>query len=255
MIFLRANHYELKALIKRILQGLLGFERYLRVFANFKIRTLHLDRKEAGFFHFLHKIDDDGLLLDVGANIGVMTYFLSTRFPHSSVISFEPVQENLATLNYVIQKHGLKNVEVKSVAVGDESGELEMVMPAQQGIRMHGLSHVKNAVEGDSRGQEYRVEQVMLDSLLNDYPGQKVVAIKIDIENYEHRALLGGKEMLQKHKPLIYIELWDNKNRDDCFELLKSLGYVAYVPKGKELILWQDGVIDSQYFIFAPASA
>ncbi|MEN9442625.1 MAG: hypothetical protein RLZ33_2702, partial [Bacteroidota bacterium] len=56
----------------------MGFRTYLYVFAIFKIKTLRSDSKEKDFFHFLSLLEDGkGAVLDVGANIGIMTVHLA----------------------------------------------------------------------------------------------------------------------------------------------------------------------------------
>ena len=48
---------------------------------------------------------------------------------------------------------------------------------------------------------------------------KKIGAIKMDVENFEYFVLEGGKELIKKHKPIIYTELWENQNREKCFQL------------------------------------
>lgn len=229
----------------------MGFSAYLWWFARFKIYTLRWDKKEEGFFVFLKQIEQDGTLLDVGANIGVMTYHMATAFPRSQVISIEPVMENSRTLVRVVKKYKLSNVEVVESAVGEKEGAVELVMPTEGRVRMHGLAHVADETSG--AGKRYSVKMQTIDSLLNEPGRQPVRGIKIDIENYEYEALLGARSTLEKDQPVLYVELWDNENRTNCFNLLGELGYKAYTAKNGELIYCEDGRIDSQYFIFAPA--
>ena len=88
--------------IKLILQKLLGYQNYLYVFAKFKIKTLKQDKKEGDFFHFMDSISKNGAILDIGANIGIMTYHLSKRFADRKIYSIEPMPDNLKVLNKII---------------------------------------------------------------------------------------------------------------------------------------------------------
>ncbi len=64
----------------------MGFRTYLYVFAIFKIKTLRSDPKEKDFFHFLSLLKDGkGAVLDIGANIGIMTVHLARKLPNSTV--------------------------------------------------------------------------------------------------------------------------------------------------------------------------
>ena len=83
----------------------MGFQTYLFVFALFKIKTLRTDAKEKDFFHFLSLLKDgQGAVLDIGANIGIMTVHLSQNLPNCEVHVFEPIPDNLSVLKRIIAK-------------------------------------------------------------------------------------------------------------------------------------------------------
>src|SRR5690606_9981778 len=141
-----ADHNEkVKNGIKYILQRLLGFKHYLIVFSRFKIATLHKDKKEGDFFTFLKLITNPKLILDVGANIGIMTVHLSKRFPDATIHAIEPIPDNLEVLHANIKHYSFSNVVVHEIAVGDEEKTVKMILPHQGKTKMQGLSHVKHA--------------------------------------------------------------------------------------------------------------
>jgi 2-polyprenyl-3-methyl-5-hydroxy-6-metoxy-1,4-benzoquinol methylase len=80
-----------KTTFKYLLQRLLGLEGYLYVFSVFKINTLRYDKKENQFFFFMDQLPEKGTVLDVGANIGIMSVPLAKRFPQTQVIAIEPI--------------------------------------------------------------------------------------------------------------------------------------------------------------------
>ena len=43
----------------------------------------------------------------------------------------------------------------------------------------------------------------------------------MDVENFEIHVLKGATHLIERCKPLIYIELWDNENRKACMQFLK----------------------------------
>jgi precorrin-6B methylase 2 len=65
---------------------------------------LYRNKLEADFVHFLSIIPTNTLLLDIGANFGVMTVSLAKRAVNGQVYSFEPIPENLRALKR-ITKH------------------------------------------------------------------------------------------------------------------------------------------------------
>ena len=228
---------------------MLGYQRYLFVFAKHKIRTLKNDKKEGDFFAFLDAIEQDGDLLDVGANIGVMSYHLSKRFPDRIIYAVEPMPSNIEVLMQVIAKYELKNVELVPKAVGDkEEEEIKMVLPKKGKVKLQGLSHVVHeSITEWNDGEEYTV---MADTLDNTVGEDKIAGIKMDIENYEYFALLGARKILERDHPVVYLELWANQNRDRCFELLKELNYTAFVSTAEGLIEYDPHQHKKQNFIF-----
>ena len=55
------------------------------------------------YIYFLNIIPDDGVVLDIGANIGIMTVHLSKKLKNSFIYSFEPIPLNLLTLKRIIK--------------------------------------------------------------------------------------------------------------------------------------------------------
>lgn len=243
---------EMKKLLQSILQRIMGFERYLVLFSTFKIRTLKWDKKEGDFNFFLNLLKKDFTVLDIGANIGIMTVPLAERCNQGKVFSFEPIPENFKALKGIVCRFKLQNVTLIPAALGAEPGELEMVMPVMKSVRMQGLSHVvhKNIEGYDASGERYKVPVYQLDKL-NEFKHLKVDAIKIDVENFEQFVFEGGKELLRKDRPLIYCELWDNENRTACFKLLQEeLGYEIKVLNNNRLESFSPEVHTKQNFFF-----
>jgi FkbM family methyltransferase len=241
----------LKNKLKYLLQTLLGFSRYLYIFSNFKIATLRWDSKEGDFFYFLSLMkNENGSILDVGANIGIMTAHLSKNFPKDSILSIEPMPDNLAVLAKVIAKRNLKNVTVFPVAVGSESGKLKMIMPTDGKAKLQGLSHVKtDEITEWNVGEEFEVEVKTLDEL---FENEQIQGIKMDVENYEFHALTGAKKILEIQRPIVYTELWDNDNRKKCMDLMTELNYKVQVVVNKKLIDFDANLHANQNFLFIP---
>jgi len=240
----------LKNLIKYILQQILGYEKYLYLFSKFKISTLKSDSKEKDFFIFLDMIPNGSTVLDIGANIGIMTYFLSKK---ARTISFEPIPSNYKVLTKIIDNYSLSNVEPFELALSNENKEMTMILPVVGSAKMQGLSHMKHdSITEFNEGIEVSVSCVMLDDFVESHSIDGISGIKIDVENFEYYVLKGGFKSIQNFRPIIYIELWDNENRQKCFELFKELNYnICIVERGKT-ILYKPEVHFKQNFIILP---
>jgi FkbM family methyltransferase len=239
----------MKKLVQNILQSLLGFRRYLFVFSLFKIRTLKRDKKEGDFFHFLSMLPADAKVLDIGANVGIMTALLAKHCKAGEVHAIEPIPENFEALSRICRHFGFANVRLHQFALGESEGQLEMVMPEVQNVKMQGLSHVVHeSITEYNDGRRYAVPQHRLDALTDIVSGMQ--AIKMDVENFEYYVLKGGEAALRQYKPLIYCELWDNENRAHCFALLRDIGYKIMVLEAGKLIDFDPKKHKHQNFFF-----
>jgi FkbM family methyltransferase len=216
-----------KNAIKAFLQGILGYRRYLRVFASYKVKNLRKDKRENDFFAFLSLLPESGIVLDIGANLGFLAAHLARKVSKGQVIAFEPMPDNLHALEHVIRKFDLKNVKVEPCALGDNDGEVEMVLPVNGNARQQGLSHiVHSTITENNDGIRFKVPLKKLDSLEYLFaPHAKVTGIKMDVENFERFVLAGAEQLVATHRPLIYLELWENENKNACFGFFRKWNY------------------------------
>ncbi|KQS26968.1 hypothetical protein ASG33_20745 [Dyadobacter sp. Leaf189] len=216
----------MKNLIRYLLQKTLSFKNYLFLFSLYSIKTIEAGKYEREFLYFLKMIKKDGIILDIGANIGITAAPLAKHHPNAEVHAFEPISENFSALERVVRYLKLKNVKLFNIALGSESGTLKMIMPERGNSRMQGLS--KAYEEGaNEKGVVYQVPLKKLDDL---YPTEtNINAIKIDVENFELEVFKGSLKVLENNKPMIYCELWQNDNRTQVFSLLGGFGYKSYV--------------------------
>lgn len=242
----------MKSAVKYILHKLLGFKNYLFIFSLFKIKTLKRDKNEKDFFAFLKLIPENTAVLDIGANIGIMTVHLARSIKGVTVYSFEPMPNNISAFNRIINYFKLKNVKLFEIALGNSEGEVEMVMPVISNVRMQGLSHVvHDSIPDNNVGERFRVPLKMLDRMeeMMNCP-QRISAIKIDVENFEFFVLDGARNLIAKNKPVVYAELWENENREKCFELFRTLNYKTVVVIDNKAVEFDRNKHRTQNFIF-----
>lgn len=236
----------MKNKIKYFLQRLLGFERYLYVFSLFKISTLKWDKNENHFFHFMQLLSPDSLVIDVGANIGIMTALLGKKYPNIEIHSFEPIPENFNVLSRICNKLLIRNAHLYPIALGNKEGSLQMIMPILGDARQQGLSHV--VADPSEAGYAYEVAASTLDIIFKENK-RKIAGIKLDVENFEYYVLDGARQILAQHHPIVYVELWDNENRINCIRLLSEYNYKAYLFNGSRLELFTNQPGHNFFFI------
>lgn len=239
--------------IQHLLQRMLGFHRYLYVFSRFKSATLRFDRNERDVLALVELMPRDGVVLDIGANIGIMTVHLARRVRSGAVHAFEPVPENLAVLLEVVQRRKLTNVTVHGIALGDSSEDLEMVMPVESSVRMQGLSRVLTGGERDPQsGERYVVPQRRLDDI-RDLCDVEVAGIKIDVEDFEQFVFAGARGLIERCRPVVYTELGEGENRRVSMGFFEDLDYLVGVNDGGSLVAWDPHRHDKHNFFMVPA--
>ena len=139
------------------------------------------------------KIEDDGIIIDAGANIGV--YSLKAAEKAKQVISIEPEPEIFSFLKHNIEVNNLKNVDPINTALSDHDGFMDFYISRQ----FFGEAHEPHPRILHSAKRKYSVPCVKLDSLLLRYPKIKEVSrIKMDVEGHAAQVLAGAKDTLKK---------------------------------------------------------
>lgn len=242
----------MKNIIIGLLQRLLGFKNYLFVFALFTFAKLKFDKNEKDFFKLLSLINSDGIILDIGANIGVMTAHFARKFKNSTVYSFEPIPGNFETLNRVAKFLNLKNVHPFQCALSNYNGSINMIMPVINQAKKQGLSHVVHNNDNTEPGDIFEVPVKKLDNFTEFFNTQKrVTAIKIDVEGHELNVFKGAINLVNKHKPIIYCELWPNQQRAQMISFMQTLNYIPKVVVKNQLHDFENQ--NTQNFFFVPA--
>jgi FkbM family methyltransferase len=139
-------------------------------------------------------------VVDVGANIGYYTLLFARLVgPSGCVYSFEPQASTYADLSRNISLNEPGNVRIFRLALSDSVGDAPL---ADTGERPH-ATHIASVGEASSE----RVPLITLDSFLAAESAPGLDLIKVDIEGYEMRFLLGAAETLARFRPIVQLEL------------------------------------------------
>ena len=173
------------------------------------------------------------VVLDIGANIGVASTYLSKRFPQAQIYSFEPISANFSILKANVDPLG--NVRPIQAALGATDGAVEMFQ-SDAGMNLGGYSLYE---AGSDTKVRTRVEIRRASSMMRELNLPSADVIKIDTEGSEHAILTDlGKEFLSKVQ-WIYGELHGNND----FELLAFLSDQFDIgvkrTMGKRLFMFQ----------------
>jgi FkbM family methyltransferase len=165
-----------------------------------------------------------GLAIDIGANVGLWCYRLSSHFDR--VEAFEPQPR----LYHHLEHSNLPGVQLHSCALSSKRGSSVLKIPAYWGLRIAGMATL-NELEGVY--EEVTVELRTLDEF--DFRG--VSFIKIDVEGHESDVLAGGQETVRREKPVMVIEIEQRHLSfpfTDVINGIADMGYEAFfLSRGK----------------------
>lgn len=233
--------------IQYFFQQLLGTDHYLFLTALYQWYVVRYFRPDKELDFFLEKISSEGVIIDVGANLGITSLLMEKKRPDCTIISFEPVTANLRCCKKMIRLFGKGRIHVHEKALSDSFGQLRMVQPTEKGVRMHGLSRV---IDNDSQGNEtFTVPATCLNDLPELQSPVNWVGLKIDVENFEWHVLRGGVEVIRKFRPLIYCEIWDIPEKERTLQLIREMGYSPFVWKKNKLEPYKAQTALNFYFL------
>lgn len=213
---------------KKILYKLLNQKTYLRTLHRsfYLLYDLGLLKKDARFkYHYMVKklIKKDDTIVDIGANLGYFSKNFARLAKEGRVISIEPVKPFFEILEHFLGN--LKNVTLYNYALGTEKGTITMVLPESNGMIRTGLPHIAESEEEKKQHKTHEVEIIKGSELLGAL--NKIDYIKCDIEGYETVVFEEIKSVIEKHLPIIQIEIGP-ENEAQMLRYFADLGYVQY---------------------------
>jgi FkbM family methyltransferase len=122
-----------------------------------------------------------------------------------------------------ISLNQIDNVEIFQCAIGGYNGECTLQHIDENGLEMGPRSEVQFNVNRVS-DVGYGVKMVKLDSIIPK--DCKISLIHLDLEGYEFEALNGAKEIIERDKPIIVLEIDSRAVSYNNFML--SINYVTY---------------------------
>jgi FkbM family methyltransferase len=151
---------------------------------------------ELHLLEFLSSRDKDAI--DVGANDGSYVHYL--RRHARKVIAFEPIP----SLADALRAKFRQDVEIRSIALSDRAGTVELHMPVVDGVTVTGCSTVSPTASATY--PDHRAIEVPMATLDSSYEGD-VGFIKIDVEGHEQAVLDGAVQTIRRCRPRMLVEI------------------------------------------------
>lgn len=216
---------------------LLGLKNYLRLVSRIYIKLIERGHMKKSYpeLHFLKKMINKGdTCIDIGANLGYYSYFLSKYTGmDGKVYAIEPVELFGKIWKKNVSCSKINNLVLLPYALGAEEKSIEMGMPKVVDTVHHGMTKIISDSKNECE-KVFKAEMRIPDKLFHEI--EKIDFIKIDVEGYESVVLENMKQTLEKHSPLIQGEMGGIENRKACIKILRSLNFNPYILKDGRLV-------------------
>ncbi|VAW81277.1 methyltransferase FkbM [hydrothermal vent metagenome] len=215
-------------------------------------------RKEAAEIRFMQSLPIIGrTVIDVGANKGVYSYWLSRAVGlQGRVIAFEPQPELEKHLLDIICSFALTNVDIIPSALSAQSGDAQLYRCSA------GAGDA--SFEAMPGGEAVKVSCTTLDEYATASGLDDVAYIKCDVEGHELAVMQGAEKTLQRWMPVLQVECHHREAaQGGLFAFLSGLGYEGFFIQGEHRIPCRafdrypcrKASTDHRNYLFVPASA
>lgn len=180
--------------------------------------------KAAAFFHYEKELKAEivqylkrgGNFFDVGANIGLISFFVNEFCPQAQITAFEPGNVMFGCLKATVTQNNLQNITLVKKGIADKKRNAEFfIEPNSTG----GSSISRKHYDKNRRNVE-KIELISLDEYVCE-TGTIPDLVKVDVEGAENLVVDGARELIIKHRPIFIIES-ENKNILDKIDLWKQ---------------------------------
>lgn len=185
---------------------------------------------------FIKQIPQNGIFIDVGANIGSISIFLANARPDLTIYAFEAAPEVYKYLEKNIEANNFTNIKAFNYAIHKTDA-----------IQLPFYSPTEKSGKG-SFSNVYTNEAVLVytKNLDNFFIQNNILpnAIKVDVEGYEKLIFESMSTFLKNNNNafvLFEFEAWaedlvENSKSGDAQQLMKNYGYNLYELKEEKLI-------------------
>ncbi len=180
-------------------------------------------------------IEEGAVILDIGANIGLYTCAYAEYFKEKNIkiYAIEAVETNYKILNENIRLNQFSNIKSFHLALGKEEGELEFNLPSKDFVG----NAVGANINKEQSGYVSKVKMITLDSFAKEQGLERCDFLKIDVEGAEYFIFEGGRNFLEKCRPVIeaeYNAYWLEQVKisfNDFAEFFTELDYLCAIER------------------------
>ncbi len=190
-----------------------------------------------------------GIFLDIGANIGLISFYIKKNLPHVDIHAFEPGVHQNRLLQISVSKNQVSHMKVYKEAISDTKGTISFHIHNPRYAAFDGMKDT--ARRGKTRKIE--VPTTTIDIWWRELDMPKISVVKIDTEGAEFFVLKGMEQMIKEERPVLLLEISPSNlkvypySHSDIYNWLHERNYVLSTLGGLEV----QGVTDLENFLLS----
>ena len=184
-------------------------------------------------------VGTDGMMLDVGANVGFVTVSVAQAMKKAGgqgrIISFEPVASNFQRLSRNVEMNHLDDrVRLLNNGLGSEQTTVQISMENANGASTGNAVLADGLLPGDNPGQKTTIKIDRLDNVWPTLALDRLDFVKVDIEGAEIMFLRGAMQTIEKCRPdhfrriqsLLHRAFWEHCRRSGS---IASAAWISFL--------------------------
>jgi FkbM family methyltransferase len=198
-----------------------GFRSFSEYYSVDKFITPH----DLGFFKSLRL--GPGVIIDIGANVGVVSSLLAKLMPERHGFAVEPNPWVCQQLSHNLRRNGASNFEILPLALANHVGEVN--------FRTTPTATATARIANDGDQDSSVVPCETLDHLAARLDIDRIAFLKVDVEGFEASVFMGAQGLLDaKRIEQIYFEVCPELTEtagfdpQDAAQLLQNAGYQLF---------------------------
>lgn len=181
---------------------------------------------------FLENLNSSSNVIEVGSNIGMHAVPIAKKISGGGkLFCFEPQRVIFQTLCANLSLNQLTNVYAYNLGVGEDEQLIEIPSSNYETAWNYGSFSLDKgfSTEGDFIGVESRelIHVISLDKHPEVNRLEGIDLLKIDAEGFELNVLNGAKNLIERHKPIIFVEAHIHHSHE-LISYLDKIGYKCY---------------------------
>lgn len=182
------------------------------------------------------KIKKEDLIIDIGANMGIFSFYAAKKAKKGKIFSFEPISRNFRIFKKNIKFNKFKNINAFKLGVSGKNCKRKIFI--NQTKSMNSFFEVSPDIV-----KEVKINCVSLEDIFSDNKIQKCNFLKIDCEGAEYEILFEAPKKVLDRIDKISMEyhILDSKRNDKALiDFFKKNGFKI---KGHKKISDRTGMI------------